>query len=196
MLGETNSPVVAAIAAINHNRDSGAAGIYARKFGNNGHAGFFDGNVHVTGNFSTDGDIALQNADCAEDFTIACADVVEPGTVMVVDDDETLSPSIEEYDKRVAGVISGAGSYKPGLVLDRRGSSRSRQPLALLGKVYCKIDATLAPIAVGDLLTTSSVPGHAMKASDPARAFGAVIGKALRRLDGGRGLVPILIALQ
>jgi hypothetical protein len=196
VVGETNSLVVAAIAGINHSREGTGAGIYGRKFGTKGHAGFFEGNVHVTGNLSTDGDIALQNADCAEDFTIASSDLVEPGTVMIVDEDETLSPSIEEYDKRVAGVISGAGRYKPGLVLDRRGSSLLRQPLALLGKVYCKVDATFGAIEVGDLLTTSRCPGHAMKASDASRAFGAVIGKSLRRLDSGRGLVPILIALQ
>ena len=35
-----------------------------------------------------------------------------------------------------------------------------------------------------------------MKATDPIKAFGAVIGKALRPLKNGTGLVPILIALQ
>jgi hypothetical protein len=45
-------------------------------------------------------------------------------------------------------------------------------------------------------LTTSDTPGHAMKATDPNRAFGAVVGKALRPLDKGSGLIPILIALQ
>jgi hypothetical protein len=65
-----------------------------------------------------------------------------------------------------------------------------------MGKVYCKVDATDAAIAVGDLLTTSRTPGHAMKAEDPVRAFGAVIGKALRPLSGGLGLVPVLVALQ
>jgi hypothetical protein len=52
------------------------------------------------------------------------------------------------------------------------------------------------PIEVGDLLTTSSCSGHAMKASDPFRAFGAVIGKALRPLASGRGKIPVLVALQ
>jgi len=49
---------------------------------------------------------------------------------------------------------------------------------------------------VGDLLTTSPTPGHAMRADDPGRAFGAVLGKALRPLADGQGLVPILVALQ
>lgn len=65
-----------------------------------------------------------------------------------------------------------------------------------MGKVYCKVDAQFSPIEVGDLLTTSFTAGHAMKAYDPIKAFGAVIGKALRPLEGGKGLIPILIALQ
>lgn len=43
---------------------------------------------------------------------------------------------------------------------------------------------------------TSAIPGHAMRAGDPLRALGAVIGKALKPLQSGRGLIPILIALQ
>jgi len=90
----------------------------------------------------------------------------------------------------------GAGDYKPGLILGRDSSSRQRMPLALVGKVYCKADAQYGPIKVGDLLTTSPTAGHAMRAVDPLRAFGAVVGKALRPLTMGTGLIPILIALQ
>jgi hypothetical protein len=35
-----------------------------------------------------------------------------------------------------------------------------------------------------------------MKAVDPIKAFGAVIGKALRPLKSGSGMIPILVALQ
>jgi hypothetical protein len=69
-------------------------------------------------------------------------------------------------------------------------------PIALMGKVYCKVDATYGAIDVGDLLTTSPTLGHAMKADDPMKAFGSVIGKALRPLKEGQELIPILIALQ
>ena len=100
------------------------------------------------------------------------------------------------YDRRVAGVISGAGGYKPAVILDRKATGADRLPLALMGKVYCRVDASKSPISIGDLLTTSSTPGHAMKAANQAKAFGAVIGKALRPLSEGCGLVPILVALQ
>jgi hypothetical protein len=69
-------------------------------------------------------------------------------------------------------------------------------PVALVGKVYCLVDATFAPIEAGDLLTTSSTVGHAMKAVDRARAWGATIGKALAGHRGDRGLIPILVTLR
>ena len=142
------------------------------------------------------GDIILQNGDCAEDFDVSESQEVEPGTVMVLDRDGKLEQSTGAYDKKVAGVISGAGEYRPGIVLDKKQSQNRRLPVALVGKVYCKVDAQYSSIEVGDLLTTSSTPGHAMKAKDPLKAFGAVIGKALRPLAAGTALIPILIALQ
>jgi hypothetical protein len=121
---------------------------------------------------------------------------IKPGTVMVIDHGGSLKASEKAYDKRVAGVISGAEGYKPGIILDQRESQADRMPMALIGKVYCKVDARYSPIEVGDLLTTSPTPGHAMKATDPLKAFGAVLGKALQGLVGGQGLLPILVSLQ
>jgi hypothetical protein len=136
-------------------------------------------------------------ADCAEDFDIVETEVIEPGTVMVLDQEGKLCQSLKPYDKKVAGVISGAGNYRPGIVLDQqRYSQNNRLPVALMGKVYCKVDADLNSIEVGDLLTTSSTPGYAMKVSDPFQAFGTIIGKALHPLKEGKELIPILVALQ
>ena len=165
-------------------------------FGKGSPAGLFEGNLTVKGDVEVTGDIRLVNADCAEDFDVSSAVTVEPGTVMVLGNDGALSESQQAYDKRVAGVISGAGDYKPGIVLDKQPSECNRQPVPLLGKVYCKADAQYGIIEIGDLLTTSPTPGHAMKADDPVKAFGTVIGKALRPLIEGQGLIPILIALQ
>jgi hypothetical protein len=193
---ETHSPGTAAIAAFNLNPEGTGAGVFALKEGTKGHAGFFVGNVFITGELGVGKDITLANADCAEDFEIEGADFVEPGTVMVVGEEGALLQSYQPYDKRVAGVISGAGGYKPAIVLDKQPSQSTRRPIALLGKVFCKVDAQFGAIEVGDLLTTSPTLGHAMKISDPLKAFGAVIGKALRPHKQGRGLIPILIALQ
>jgi hypothetical protein len=149
--------------------------------------------IHLDGEA---GDIALLGADCAEDFDVEASQTLESGTVLVIHDDEKLRQCSDAYDKRVAGVISGAGGHKAGVILNRHESPNGRVPLALTGKVYCKVDAQYSPIEVGDLLTTSPTAGHAMKAIDPLKAIGAVLGKALRSMKEGQGMVPILITLQ
>jgi hypothetical protein len=175
----------------------GGIGVYGScKTGN---AGQFDGNVSVTGDVSVSGqitaaDVLLSGADCAEEFD--AVEGLDQGMVAVFDDEGRLGPCALAYDKRVVGVVSGAGSYRPGIVLDRRASNRLRAPIALVGKVYCKADAGFGPIEAGDLLTTSATFGHAMRADDPLRAFGAIIGKALAPLAGGLGLIPVLVALR
>ncbi|UJB73322.1 hypothetical protein HRE53_32240 (plasmid) [Acaryochloris sp. 'Moss Beach'] len=142
------------------------------------------------------GDIILQNADCAEDFEIEILEAAEPGTVMVISDGSRLRVSSQAYDRRVVGVIAGAGQFRPGIILGRNRGTKNSLPIALMGRVNCKVEADNISIKVGDLLTTSSIPGHAMKAQYPEKAFGSVIGKALGELDSGKGLIPVLVALQ
>jgi hypothetical protein len=55
---------------------------------------------------------------------------------------------------------------------------------------HCKVDADIAPITIGDLLTTSATKGHAQKVLDPAKAVGSIIGKALGSLNKGKGKIP------
>lgn len=193
---ECKSPGAAALAAFNLNPAGTGAAVYARKEGAQGHAGFFEGRVWISAELAVGGDILLANADCAEDFDVVSHALAEPGSVMVLGEDGVLYPCGSAYDKRVAGVVSGAGAYRPGMILDRRNSDTNRRPVALLGKVFCKATTLNGPIEIGDLLTTSPIEGRAMKASDPAQAFGAVIGKAMCGLPKGEGLVPILISLQ
>ncbi len=61
---------------------------------------------------------------------------------------------------------------------------------------YCKVDADIAAIRVGDLLTTSPTKGHAQKVLEPDKAVGALIGKALGSLKKGKGKIPILVLLH
>jgi hypothetical protein len=88
--------------------------------------------------------------------------------------DGTLKPSNKFYDKKVAGVVSGVGNFRPAIILGKESQSDQRMPIALVGKVFCKVDAVYSPVEMGDLLTTTTV-GHAMKADNPLKAFGAVI---------------------
>ena len=202
---ETNANDLAAIAAVVRNPIATGAALFAAnegrgvgvlaRGGGGRPAGLFEGDVEVTGTVKTT-DVRITAADCAEDFQV-CETGAEPGTVMVINDDGMLHPSKCAYDTRVAGVISGAGEFRPGIVLDSQ-SDRAycRRPVALVGKVFCKVDATYTPIRIGDMLTTSPTPGYAMAVRESIKAFGAVIGKALQPLNEGRGLIPILVALQ
>lgn len=169
-------------------------------------AGFFEGSVEITGELRVDNcvrlpagsDLLLEGADCAERFAIAAIDAgLAPGTVLVIGEDGLLERASHAYDTRVAGVVSGAGSYRPGIVMDSRcAAGGAAVPVALVGKVWCLVDATAAPVRAGDLLTTSATEGHAMRATDPSRRFGAILGKALGGLAEGHGLVPVLVTLM
>jgi hypothetical protein len=69
-------------------------------------------------------------------------------------------------------------------------------PLAIVGIVPCKASAENGPIEAGDLLVTSSTPGHAMKGTDRSRMLGAVVGKALEPLEKGKGVIQVPLTLQ
>ncbi len=161
------------------------------------------GNSTTNGNHTVNGNINIGSAgdlvfaDCAEEFnTHAAIAGVEPGSVVIMAEGGTIRPCDTPYDTRVAGVISGAGRFRAAITLDRMPGSPGRAAVALIGKVYCNVDASFSPIRVGDLLTTSPTPGHAMKASDRLAAFGAVLGKALEGLDHGQSQIPILVGLN
>jgi hypothetical protein len=143
----------------------------------------------------SEGDIKLSGADCAEEFESADPDVAEPGTVVVIAGVSALGQCTVPYDTRVAGVVSGAEGARPGIVLNHGGDGESRVAVALNGRVSCRVDAGFAPIEIGDLLTTSPTRGHAMKADDVGRTHGAILGKALGRLDSGTGMIPVLVSL-
>jgi hypothetical protein len=124
---------------------------------------------------------------------------IEPGMILSIDpaNPGELLVSTEPYDRKVAGIVSGAGGLETGLVMGQQGTlAHGKYPVALTGRVYCLADATQGTIEPGDMLTTSSIPGHAMKVRDHDAATGAVIGKAMTGLDNGTGMVLVLVSLQ
>jgi hypothetical protein len=139
-------------------------------------------------------------SDLSEQFDITTQDgAVEPGTVVCIDPSNPgkLMACSRSYDRTVAGVVSGAGGIKPGMLMGQAGSpADGANPVALTGRVYCYVDASNGPVSPGDLLTTSDVSGHAMKATDFTRAHGAILGKAMTSLPQGKGLVLVLVSLQ
>ena len=145
-------------------------------------------------------------ADLSEKFDVGTTSTaraeladLQPGLLVSIDPRHPgkLVVSDRAYDRRVAGVISGAGGVAPGMIMGQTGSVASgQQAVALNGRVYCWADASGGPISPGDLLTTSGIPGHAMKVANYAKAHGAIIGKAMSGLQSGRGLVLALVTLQ
>ena len=101
------------------------------------------------------------------------------------------------YNRRLAGVVSGAGDIPTGTILGSSADSENNPAIALNGRVWVDCTASQAEIEIGDLLTTSDLPGHAMAVTDFSRAHGTVIGKAMTPLAlGETGQVLVLVNLQ
>ena len=140
--------------------------------------------------------LEITGADLAEKFPVS--EEVKPGMVMEIDPDHPGELRIARgaYNRRVAGVVSGANDLSAGVILGNLPGQEDAPPIAMSGRVWAMCDATNGPIAPGDLLTTSDTPGHAMKVTDYTKAPGAVIGKAMSSLESGQRLVLVLVSLQ
>jgi hypothetical protein len=140
--------------------------------------------------------LEIMGADIAEKFP--ASEKLEPGMVVAIDPRNAgkLCLARGAYNRCVAGVVSGANNFSAGAVLGNLPGHEDAPPVALSGRVYVQCDASAGAIEPGDLLTTSETPGYAMKATDRDRSHGAVIGKAMERLENGRGLVLALVNLQ
>lgn len=158
-----------------------------------------DGNATINGTATVQRLTITGGADLAEPFAIRGDEEFPKGSVLVISDEHPgeLQLSHEEYDQRVAGIISGANGIESGLQLSQKGiNDEGGQPVALTGRVYCRADASFGAIKPGDQLTTSSRPGHARKVGDHTRAQGAILGKAMSGLGDGTGYVLVLVTLQ
>lgn len=122
----------------------------------------------------------------------------EPGDVLVVSNKTPgkVEKTSRPYDSRVAGIYS----TRPGMLgADKNGLSRvdtDDVPVAIVGIVPTKVSAINGRIRIGDLLTTSSVPGYAMRCADRVKCIGAVVGKAMEPLATGKGVIKVLVMLR
>jgi hypothetical protein len=155
------------------------------------------GDITTTGKIHADGGIdplMLESFDVDKSFHY------ETGDVLVIDPGSgRYRPSFREYDTGVVGVVAAnpeideAGELL-GIVMGAAGPS----PAVLKGRertfAYVKVDASDGAVRPGDLLTTSSTPGHAMKAENPR--IGTILGKALEPISNGTGVIKAFIMLQ
>jgi hypothetical protein len=162
--------------------------------------------IELDSDYYGDGRIITQElqitggSDLSEQFDIEdILGKVKPGMVVSIDAKRPGKLKISgcAYDSKVAGIISGAGGIKPGMMMGQRGTKADgAHPVALTGRVYCWAETSTGHIQPGDLLTTSDIPGHAMKVTEHNRAFGTIIGKAMTSLEAEKGLVLVLVSLQ
>lgn len=154
--------------------------------------------LHVDGDAQVDGAIYISGgSDLAEGFHIVASEKVEPGTVVSIDPNNIgkLIVTNEANDTKVAGVVSGGNGIKAGLIMTQTGTlADGEYPIALTGRVWVKCTTENGAIGVGDLLTTASTPGHAMKA-DVGYSQGAILGKAMSPCSK-ENMVLTLISLQ
>lgn len=139
------------------------------------------------------------NLDLAENYY---SDMdLEAGDVVSFDpSSDRIILSSQAADRFVCGVISTA----PGFVLNSDPAEKSgkKYPLALAGRVPCKVSDENGAIKRGDLLCSSSKPGYAMKASPkiingiPFYDPGTIIGKALGSLESGISSIDVFVFLS
>lgn len=142
------------------------------------------GNAAITGTLQT-----MTGSDFAEEFTVSYP--IEAGTVVVMGDlgYKSVKACSQKYDTTVVGIVSDDPSIIAGKV-----DSKHKAVVAMMGVVKVKVTDVNGKIKKGTLLTTSSIPGYAMKSSDYTP--GTMIGKALEDLSGSRGEIKVLVNLQ
>lgn len=156
--------------------------------------------VTNTGDVFADGTFQSPAADFAE--LLPAQQGMEPGDVLIIGNDGKLSRSTEPYQTSVVGVYSSQPAFLGNSGDDQESGDQERAPLALVGIVPVKVSAENGSIQPGDLLVSSSIAGHAMRAEpfvvDGITFYpsGVVIGKALGSLAEGTGVIDVLVMLQ
>jgi hypothetical protein len=176
---------------------AGVGGLFDNAAGGN----LIVGQVGGVTKFRVDGtgQVFTGGADFAESVAVAGErGEYEPGDVLTIDTTgrRTMEKSSTAYSTMVAGIYS----TKPGVLASPHPADHAKLndevPLAVIGIVPTKVTAENGEIAAGDLLVTSSRPGHAMKGTDRSPMLGAVVGKALEPLKAGTGVILVLVTLQ
>jgi hypothetical protein len=156
--------------------------------------------VDGTGRVFANGGFQPSGADFAESMEVkGNSSKYVAGDLLEIDvaGNRRLTLALEPYSTLVAGVYS----TRPGMLgsthmIDEHAVAADEVPLAVVGIVPCKVSAENGPIQPGDLLVSSSTPGHAMKGTDRSLMLGAVVGKALEPLQKGTGVIQVLVTLQ
>ncbi|MDD5109088.1 MAG: hypothetical protein PHC29_06230 [Candidatus Omnitrophica bacterium] len=140
--------------------------------------------------------------DLAEVTPVRKEDILEVGDVVCIDQEARvrMRRSQKAYDFLVAGIVSDPNTASMVIGGDtppeKINSINDKKPIALVGRVLCKVSTENGPIEIGDLLVTSNKPGYAMKANIDKLKPGMVLGKAMESLKDGEGKIVVWVTLQ
>jgi len=108
----------------------------------------------------------------------------KPGMVLVFGGSKEVTSTTQMNDTRLAGIVTTDPAYV--MNSDQKGI---KVCIALAGRVPCWV---VGRVKKGDLLTTSSTVGCAVKATTPT--LGAIVGKALEDKDYGEaGMIQVAV---
>jgi hypothetical protein len=128
---------------------------------------------------------SAQYADVAERY-LADADY-SVGTVLIIGGDKEVTQSTSECNPSIAGTVS----ENPGVLMNRGLEGEYVVPVALIGRVPCRVKGN---INKGDLLCSSDTPGVAMTLPADRYTPGAVLGKALENYNSTEeGTIEIMV---
>jgi hypothetical protein len=153
--------------------------------------------IDNVGNLKTKGTmLASQSFDLAEVFDVTDV-TIDAGDVVVLD--AAVPTKLKKCDVQNDTAVIGIISTEPGILLDKTEGdiadmtpmAADKKKVALTGRVPCKVCDENGSVRVGDLLTTSSIPGYAMKSTE--HRTGTIIGKAMEPLSSGCGKILVFI---
>jgi hypothetical protein len=145
-----------------------------------------DGSGNFTAGVITATATAARYADLAEKYT---SDIqYPPGTVVVLGGDAEVTRSTGPTSRAIAGIVSTDPAY----LMNNEIEGDTVVDVALIGRVPCMV---IGIINKGDLLVSSSRPGHACawtNATNPPA--GSIVGKAIEnKTDEDPGVIEVLV---
>ncbi|MBI1936438.1 hypothetical protein HYS31_08475 [Candidatus Woesearchaeota archaeon] len=178
-----------------------------------------DGNVGIgtttpTETLSVNGNVSIEGTNCRDSGGSAtcnnfvdiaelfpASEAVDSGDVVVVDfiNKGKVRKSQKEYEKAVVGIVS----TQPAIVIEGgriiamgnfKGQNNTLKPaVALAGRVPVKASEENGRIMAGDLLTTSSKKGYAMKCNNEIKCINSIVGIALDDKKEGEETVLVMV---
>ncbi len=119
---------------------------------------------------------SISSADVAENYV--SSELLQPGEVVAMSGDGNSNAIIAATSQTPTQLL-GVVSTNPGVTINSGAKTDTTHPnlypIALVGRVPVKVSSANGIINLGDPLTASSIPGVAVKATQP----GLIIGRAL-----------------